>query len=370
MVPPRGAVGSMSVMSSSATTPPDTRFFGQPRSLATLFSVELWERFSFYGMQGILLFYLYFSVADGGLGIDQTTAAGIVGAYGGGVYLSTVLGAWVADRLLDSRRVLLVSAVVVMAGHVALAVSPVSRASRRPVMIGLGSGGLKATATTLVGTLYGPGDLRRDAGFSLYYLGINLGAFLGPILTGLLQSTVGFHWGFGLAAVGMARGLVQYAFGLKNLPDEARVVPNPLPRRPAARRRDRRARRARRIVAAVSLGLVTATNLALVVIVVTALAAIAYFVVILSSRGISSDERAASSRSSPCSSRAPCSGRSTSSSSPSSRSTRPSGSTGSCSAGSSRSRGCSRSTRSSSSCCPGCSPRCGRGWATASPRRR
>ncbi|WP_423921611.1 peptide MFS transporter [Frigoribacterium sp. 2-23] len=279
-------------MSSPSTTQPDTRFFGQPRPLATLFSVELWERFSFYGMQGILLLYLYFSVADGGLGIDQTTAAGIVGAYGGGVYLSTVLGAWVADRLLDSRRVLLISAVVVMLGHIALAAIPgVAGVAVGLIMIGLGSGGLKATATTLVGTLYAPGDTRRDAGFSLYYLGINLGAFFGPILTGLLQSTVGFHWGFGLAAVGMAAGLVQYAFGLKNLPDESRLVPNPLPRRLLPRVVVIALVGVAVIVAAVAFGLVTATNLAVVVIVVTALAAVAYFVVILSSRGISSDER-------------------------------------------------------------------------------
>ena len=129
----------------------DTGFFGQPRPLATLFGVELWERFSFYGMQGILLIYLYYSVADGGLGLDQAAAAGIVGAYGGGVYLATVLGAWVADRLLSSERTLFISAAVVMVGHIALAVLPgFGGVAVGLICIALGSGGLKATATSIV----------------------------------------------------------------------------------------------------------------------------------------------------------------------------------------------------------------------------
>ncbi|GAA4264689.1 peptide MFS transporter [Frondihabitans peucedani] len=279
-------------MSTSREAETDTRFLGQPRPLATLFGVELWERFSFYGMQGILLLYLFFSTADGGLGIDKATAAGIVGAYGGGVYLSTVLGAWVADRLLDSQRTLLVSAMIVMLGHIALAALPGALGvGVGLILIAIGSGGLKATATSLVGTLYSEGDTRRDAGFSLYYLGINLGAFFGPILTGLLQSSVGFHFGFGLAAVGMAVGLVQYAVGRKNLPADSRIIPNPLPRDPRRRMAVVAAIGVVVIVLAVVFRLVTATNLATVVIVVTAVAAVAYFIVILSSRVISRDER-------------------------------------------------------------------------------
>jgi len=270
----------------------DTGFFGQPRALATLFGVETWERFSFYGMQGILLIYLYYSVADGGLGLDEADAAGIVGAYGGGVYLATVLGAWVADRLLSSERTLFVSAAIVMCGHIALALIPaVAGVAIGLVLIALGSGGLKATATSIVGTLYSPDDTRRDAGFSLYYLGINLGAFFGPLLTGLLQTTLGFHFGFGLAAVGMAAGLIQYSIGRRRLPDVAREIPNPLPRR----RYPLIAGIAAGVVVVIAIafltGLVTTGNLALVVIGVTALAAIAYFIVILADRGISGDER-------------------------------------------------------------------------------
>jgi POT family proton-dependent oligopeptide transporter len=268
----------------------DTGFFGQPRPLATLFGVETWERFSFYGMQGILLIYLYYSAADGGLGLDQAVAAGIVGAYGGGVYLATVLGAWVADRLLSSERVLFVSATVVMAGHIALALLPgFAGVAVGLICIALGSGGLKATATSIVGTLYSADDPRRDAGFSLYYLGINLGAFFGPLLTGLLQTTLGFHFGFGLAAVGMAAGLVQYSFGRKRLPDVAREIPNPLPRQRYPLVVGIAVGFVALVAVAVAVGLVNAQNLGLIVIVVTALAAVAYFVVILSS--VAGEER-------------------------------------------------------------------------------
>ncbi|WP_350348109.1 oligopeptide:H+ symporter [Agromyces sp. G08B096] len=270
----------------------DRGFFGQPRALVHIFGVEMWERFSFYGMQGILLIYLYYSATDGGLGMDEVSAAGIVGAYGGGVYLSTILGAWIADRLLGSERVLFISAIVIMAGHIALALIPgFWGVGIGLILVAFGSGGLKANATSVVGTLYDEHDPRRDAGFSLFYLGINLGAFLGPLLTGLLQTTLGFHWGFGLAAVGMAIGLTQYAFGRKSLPAEASAVPNPLP---ANRRGLVIAIGAASVVVILVLvltGLVNATNLVSWVIGATIAAAIAYFAVILASRGITAVER-------------------------------------------------------------------------------
>lgn len=266
----------------------DHGFFGQPRALIHIFGVEMWERFSFYGMQGILLIYLYYSVAEGGLDMDQTAAAGIVGAYGGGVYLSTILGAWIADRLLGSERVLFISASIIMAGHIALALLPgFLGVGVGLVLVAFGSGGLKANATSVVGTLYSEHDPRRDAGFSIFYLGINLGAFLGPLLTGLLASTLGFHWGFGLAAVGMAFGLIQYSFGRKSLPSEASVVPNPLPR-------ERIGLVIGIAVAAVILvvfGAITSTNLVTWVIGGTIVAAVAYFVVILTSHRITTVER-------------------------------------------------------------------------------
>ncbi|WP_089917058.1 peptide MFS transporter [Leifsonia sp. 21MFCrub1.1] len=267
-------------------------FFGQPRSLANIFGVEMWERFSFYGMQGILLIYLYYSAERGGLGIDEATATGVVGAYGGAVYLSTILGAWLADRLFGSERVLFWSAVVIMAGHISLAVLPgVAGVLVGLLLVALGSGGLKANATRIVGTLYSEKDPRRDAGFSLFYLGINLGAFAGPLLTGLLQSTLGFHWGFALAAVGMAIGLIQYSLGRKRLPDEARHVPHPLERSRYPLMIGVGVAGLVVIVVLVLTGLINASNLALWVIGVTIVAAIAYFVVILGSKLLSADER-------------------------------------------------------------------------------
>ena len=281
----------MASSETSATTA-DTRFFGQPWALVHVFGVEMWERFSFYGMQGILLLYLYYSATEGGLGLPEAVAGGIVGAYGGSVYLSTILGAWVADRMLGSERVLFLSAIVIVAGHVALALLPgFVGVGVGLVLVALGSGGLKANATSVVGTLYSADDSRRDAGFSLFYLGINLGAFMGPILTGILQSSLGFHYGFGLAAIGMTLGLVQYSFGRKALPDEARRVPNPLP----ARRYPLVAIIAVAAIALIAVlvlvGVIQAGNLSTIVILGTVAATIAYFAVILSSRRIDATER-------------------------------------------------------------------------------
>ena len=205
--------------------------FGHPIGLVNLFGVELWERFSFYGMLTILGYYLYYSLTEGGLGLPKTTATGIIGAYGGLVYLSTVLGGWIADRALGMERTVFYGGVVVMLGHISLAILPgLSGVAVGLVFIALGSGALKANASSLLGTLYDDGDPRRDGGFTLFYLGINIGAFTGPMITGLLQTSVGFHYGFGAAAVGMALGLTQYVIFRRNLGDHGRVVANPLPR--------------------------------------------------------------------------------------------------------------------------------------------
>ncbi|WP_432889729.1 peptide MFS transporter [Kribbella sp. CA-245084] len=279
-------------MTSPETEQPQRTFFGQPPVLANLFGVELWERFSFYGMQGILLIYLYYPADRGGLGIDEATATSIVGAYGGLVYLSTILGAWLADRLLGPERTLFYAAVVVMAGHIALALIPgMAGVAVGLVLIAVGSGGVKANATSLVGTLYSEDDDRRDAGFSLFYLGINLGAFAGPLLTGLLQKNVGFHYGFGLAAVGMFLGLVQYGAGRHRLSDEARRVPNPLTA-DALRRVGVGAAVALVVVVGILIsGILPAARYALAVAVISALAAIAYFVIILGSGRLTEVER-------------------------------------------------------------------------------
>lgn len=270
----------------------DRGFFGHPRPLANLFGVEMWERFSFYGMQGILLIYLYYSAAQGGLGISEATATQIVGAYGGGVYLATIVGAWLADRVLGPERTLFYAAVVVMCGHIALSALPgLTGVTVGLILIALGSGGVKANASSLVGSLYAEDDERRDGGFSLFYMGINLGAFAGPLLTGLLQEDWGFHAGFALAAVGMAVGLVQYSLGRRRLPDATRVAPHPL--EPAERLRYAGLALVALGVLAVLLvtGVVAADNLSDTVIWVTLAAAVAYFAVMLASRHVSTVER-------------------------------------------------------------------------------
>ncbi|WP_414640345.1 peptide MFS transporter [Amycolatopsis sp.] len=270
----------------------DTRFFGHPRGLANLFGVELWERFSFYGMQGILTIYLYYQVSEGGLAMPQATAVSVVGAYGGLVYLSTIVGAWVADRLIGSERTLFYSAILIMVGHVSLAVLPgFVGLGVGLTCVALGSGGLKGNASAIVGTLYAEKDERRDGGFSLFYMGINLGAFVGPLLTGLAQSEVGFHLGFGLAAIGMALGLVQYTLGRKNLGEQASVVPNPLPASGRPKMIGVVGAVIVVIVVAILTGLVTAANLSNVTVGVVVVASIAYFALILSSKKVTSVER-------------------------------------------------------------------------------
>lgn len=290
--PPDGAAAAAQGTRTDVDARHDTRFFGQPWALAHVFFVEMWERFSFYGMQGILLIYMYFTVTEGGLGMPEAVAAGIVGAYGGTVYLSTIVGAWLADRVLGSERVLFYSAIVIMSGHIALALLPgFWGLGVGLVLVAFGSGGLKANATAVVGTLYAPEDVRRDAGFSLFYLGINLGAFLGPILTGWAQQTWGFHAGFLLAAIGMAIGLVQYSFGRRGLPAEARAIANPLPRSRYALWIGIAVGAIVVLAILVLLQVIRADNLAQVVIVITVLAAVGYFAVILTSRAITAIER-------------------------------------------------------------------------------
>ena len=267
-------------------------FFGHPRMLANLFSVEMWERFSFYGMQGILLYYMYFSVTDGGLGIEETTATGLIGAYGGGVYLSTILGAWLADRVLGSERVLFYSAAMIMGGHISLAVLPGALGlTIGLVLVGVGSGGVKANATSLVGTLYAEDDQRRDAGFSLFYMGINTGALIGPLVTGFLQQDWGFHVGFGAAAVGMAIGLTQYALTRKNLPPSASVVTNPLPHEQRVRYLVAAGAVLGALALALLTGLVNAADLPMVMAGAAIAAAVAYFAVLLGSPRVNAVER-------------------------------------------------------------------------------
>ncbi|MBA2796139.1 peptide MFS transporter [Streptococcus porcinus] len=190
----------------------DTKsFFGHPRGLSTLFFTEMWERFSYYGMRAILLYYMYYSVSQGGLGFDKVTAASIMAIYGSLVYLSSIIGGYISDRILGSRKSVLYGGILIMLGHITLA-TPFGKTALfvSIALIILGTGFLKPNVSEMVGGLYGEKDLRRDAGFSIFVFGINLGAFIAPAIVGYLGQEINFHLGFSLAAIGMFFGLLQY----------------------------------------------------------------------------------------------------------------------------------------------------------------
>jgi proton-dependent oligopeptide transporter, POT family len=210
----------------------DTRFFGHPRGLSTLFFTEMWERFSYYGMRALLILFMTAPAAAGGLGFDTARAGPIYALYVSSVYLLSVPGGWVADRVLGLRRTVFVGGVIIMSGHICLAIPSIATFYLGLVLIAVGTGLLKSNVSVLVGKLYQPDDVRRDAGYSIYYMGINSGALIAPIITGWLAQSDGFkrilesagirpetswHWGFAAAAVGMFLGLVQYVIGGKHL---------------------------------------------------------------------------------------------------------------------------------------------------------
>lgn len=289
-----GAPHASSTMSAHPRTGPgkDRRFFGQPRALATLFQLELWERFSFYGMQGILTIYLYFEITAGGLGLPEATAVGVAGAYAGSVYLATILGAWVADRLFGAERVLLTSAIIIMAGHLTLAlIVGFTGLTIGLVLIAIGAGGLKANATAIVGSLYRDSDPRRDAGFTIFYMATTLGALTGPMLTGVVQVAWGFHLGFGLAAGGMGVGLAVYISARKSLPSSVSAVPNPV----SASRRWIPVAISLALAIAVAMGVITKAmtpaNIVNWVAGASLFALVTYFVMMLVSTKVDRDER-------------------------------------------------------------------------------
>ena len=204
-------------------------FFGHPRGLATLFMTEMWERFSFYGMRALLVLYLTAAAADGGMGMASATAVALYSVYNATVYLMSMPGGWLGDRVWGPRRTVAISAVVIMVGHALLATGVDALFFAGLVLIGVGSGLLKANISTMVGHLYqGPNDPRRDGGFTVFYMGINIGGFAAPLLIGWAGQKVSWHLGFGLAAVGMALGLIQFLIGTRHLAPRSSTVPNPL----------------------------------------------------------------------------------------------------------------------------------------------
>jgi proton-dependent oligopeptide transporter, POT family len=183
----------------------DRGLFGHPRGLGLLFCTEMWERFSFYGMRALLILYLV-----NALGWSTARAANLYGTYTGLVYFTPLLGGWLADRVLGTRRSLVIGGLVIALGHFTLAIPTMPAFYAGLTFIVLGTGLFKPNVSTMVGQLYAEGDPRRDAGFTIFYMGINVGAFLGPIVCGYLAQTAGFgwHWGFAAAGVGTLPGLV------------------------------------------------------------------------------------------------------------------------------------------------------------------
>ena len=206
----------------------DRAFFGHPRGLMTLFTTELWERFSYYGMRAILLYYLTDAVRDGGLGIGETTGLALVSIYGTSVYLLSVVGGWLADRVVGARRAVLLGGVIIAAGHVSLALPAAALSYLGIALVALGTGLLKPNVSSMVGELYARGDERRDSAFSIFYMGINIGSFSAPFVVGAARAWGGYHAGFVVAAVGMAIALVFFVAGAKYLGRAGGAAPNPV----------------------------------------------------------------------------------------------------------------------------------------------
>ena len=198
-------------------------WFGHPRGLATLFFAEMWERFSYYGMRALLILYMTALSTNGGLGFDIGKAAAIYGWYTFLVYAVGIPGGLIADRWLGHFRAVLLGGIVIAMGHFTLAIPGLVPFYLGLGLIVLGTGLLKPNISTMVGLLYMPSDVRRDGGFSVYYMGINLGAALAPLVCGYLGQRIGWHWGFAAAGVGMILGLVQYYLGRRHLPISPRA---------------------------------------------------------------------------------------------------------------------------------------------------
>jgi POT family proton-dependent oligopeptide transporter len=195
----------------------DRSFFGHPRGLSTLFFTEMWERFSYYGMRALLILFMVATVAHGGLGFPTSKAGAIYGLYTAAAYLSNLPGGWIADRIIGQRRAVLWGGIVIALGHFSMAIPRIGTFYAGLALIMAGTGLLKPNISTMVGALYSANDARRDAGFSIFYMGINLGALISPLICGYLGQNINWHYGFGAAGIGMTLGLIQYVLGAKYL---------------------------------------------------------------------------------------------------------------------------------------------------------
>ncbi|MFD8414925.1 peptide MFS transporter [Streptomyces sp. NPDC059650] len=228
-------------MASSLTTgtadpSAEKTFFGHPRGLATLFMTEMWERFSFYGMKALLLVYLLSGGPDakdgsqsGGIAMDEGTAITVFSIYVSMVYLLAMPGGWLGDRVWGPRKTVTIAALTIMSGHIVLALPGSATFFVGLALVAIGSGLLKANISTMVGQLYKDADdPRRDGGFTIFYMGINAGAFFAPLIIGTVGQEVNWHLGFAMAAIGMGIGLAAFLLGTKHLNPVSSVVPKPL----------------------------------------------------------------------------------------------------------------------------------------------
>jgi POT family proton-dependent oligopeptide transporter len=208
-------------------------FFGHPRGLATLFFTEMWERFSYYGMRALLLLFMVASVENGGMGLDDKTGGAIYGLYTMGVYLMALPGGWLADKFFGLRKSIFYGGCFIAAGHLILALPFTETFFVGLLFIVIGTGLLKPNVSSLVGEIYPADDqVRRDSGFSIFFMGINIGGLIGPLIVGYLGQKIDWHYGFAAAGIGMIAGLIQYKLTENSL-GQAGVEPNRLPN-PAA----------------------------------------------------------------------------------------------------------------------------------------
>ena len=213
------------------STSNDTWFFGHPKGMVTLFFTEMWERMSFYGMRALLVLYMTAAVDstfNPGMGLSSEAAQAIYGIYVGMVYFMVIPGGWLADNIFGHQKAVLIGAIIIAMGHITLAIPLSETFFLGLALVVIGTGLLKGNISTIVGRLYKPGDSRVQAGYTIFYMSINIGSALGFLVVAWLGEKIGWHWGFGAAGVGMIFGVMQYIF-FKRLLGEAANKPNEMP---------------------------------------------------------------------------------------------------------------------------------------------
>lgn len=228
------SINTPSVPSDMPVPTADPRNAGHPKGLSTLFFTELWERFSFYGMRALLVLFMTTAISEGGLGFSIERSALVYGYYTMAVYMLSIFGGFIADKVIGARQTVLVGGIIIASGHFTMALASTATYYAGLILVAVGTGLLKPNISTMVGSLYAPGDERRDAGFSIFYMGINIGAFAAPLLTGFLAQHAWFkdwltqrgwdphhswHWAFALAGIGMTFGIITYVRNMRSLGD-------------------------------------------------------------------------------------------------------------------------------------------------------